>query len=101
MPLRMAEYYLRILRLHKRYPAQVVLYVGEEPLRMNNELRGPGLVFGYRLIDIREFDAEWLLDSDQVGDNIIAVLARVRNSRDAVRRVMERIAKLPEAAERK
>src|SRR5208337_2780519 len=41
MPLRMAEYCLGVFRLFERFPRQVLLYVGEAPLRMESELRGP------------------------------------------------------------
>jgi hypothetical protein len=48
MPLRMAEYCLGVLRLFGKFPRQVVLYVGEAPLGMNDELRGPDLPLGSR-----------------------------------------------------
>ena len=48
MPLRMAEYCLGVFRLFGRFPQQVLLYVGEEPLRMATELRGGGLDFTMR-----------------------------------------------------
>src|SRR2546430_6676615 len=38
MPLRMAEYYLRVFRQFRKFPYQVLLYVGEAPLRMSAEL---------------------------------------------------------------
>jgi hypothetical protein len=38
MPLRMAEYCLGVFRLFERFPRQVLLYVGEAPLRMASEL---------------------------------------------------------------
>jgi len=50
--------------------------------------------FRYRAIDIRELDGERLLESDEVGDNVIAILARLRDHKDAVRRIVERIAGL-------
>src|SRR6266566_8910338 len=40
MALRMAEYCLSIFRLCGKFPRQVLLYVGEPPLRMESELRG-------------------------------------------------------------
>jgi predicted transposase YdaD len=40
LPLRMAEYALRIYRLHQRFPEQFVLYVGNPEMRMPSELRG-------------------------------------------------------------
>jgi len=50
--------------------------------------------FRYRVFDIRELDGERLLESEDVGDNVIAILARLRDHKDAVRRIVERIAGL-------
>jgi hypothetical protein len=91
MPLRMAEYCLGVLRLFGRFPNQVLLYVGEAPLRMDKELRGPNVQFQYGLVDIRGLDGDRLLDSADVGDNIIAILARLRDHKEAVRRIVEKI----------
>ena len=77
MPLRMAEYCLGVYRLFGQFPRQIVLYVGEAPLRMESELRGPDVSFAYRLIDIRTLDGDRLLESGEVGDNVIAILARI------------------------
>jgi hypothetical protein len=90
----MAEYCLGVFRLFGRFPRQVVLYVGEPQLRMENALRGPNVSFWYRLIDIRTLDGDRLLESDAVGDNVIAILARLRDHEGAVRKIVERIAGL-------
>src|SRR5258708_2708690 len=74
MPLRMAEYCLGVYRLFGKFPHQILLYVGETPLRMDSELRGPDVSIHYRAIDIRDLDGDILLRSDQVGDNVIAIL---------------------------
>jgi hypothetical protein len=95
MPLRMAEYFLGILRVFGRFPRQVLLYIGEPPLRMESELRGPDVLFRYRTIDIREIDGDRLLESDGVGDKVIAVLTRLRDRRQALRRIVSRLAGLP------
>jgi hypothetical protein len=99
MPLRMAEYCLRVLRLFGKIPHQVLVYVGEPPLQMEGKLKGPALSYSYRLIDIRELDGERLLKSPRVGDNIVAILTGVPDVRAAVHRVVERIAEL-QAGER-
>src|ERR1039457_1236016 len=99
MPLRMAEYCLGVFRLFGRFPQQVVLYVGEPQHRMESELRGPDMLFQYRLIDIRTLDGERLLESEEVGDNVIAILARLRDHKEAVHKIVQRIAGLA-AAER-
>lgn len=98
MPLRMAEYCLRIYRHLGKFPRQVVLYVGQEPLRMAAELVGPRLSFGYDLTDIRDIDGEALLASDQVGDNVIAVLTRWRSHGTAVQEIVRKVAELEEDA---
>ena len=97
MPLRMAEYCLGVFRLFEKFPRQVLLYVGEAPLRMDKELRGPDVWFRYRAIDIRELDGDRLLESEGVGDNVIAILAQLRDHKDAVRRIVQRIAGLAAA----
>src|ERR1035438_9291853 len=78
MPLRMAEYCLGVFRLFGRFPQQIVLYVGEPQLRMESKLRGPDVLFQYRLIDIRTLDGDRLLESEEVGDNVIVILAGLR-----------------------
>jgi hypothetical protein len=88
MPLRMAEYCLGVYRLFGRFPRQVLLYVGEAPLRMATELRGGGLSFEYQAVDIRSLDGHLLLDSDEVGDNVIAILAHLRDHKEAVRKIV-------------
>ncbi|MGA2114259.1 MAG: hypothetical protein ABSH56_05860 [Bryobacteraceae bacterium] len=55
-----------------------------------SELRGADFWFRYRTIDIRDLDGEQLLV-----DNVIAILARLRDHRDAVRKIVKRIAGLP------
>ncbi|MDQ1469745.1 MAG: hypothetical protein QOJ99_1225 [Bryobacterales bacterium] len=44
------------------------------------------------MVDIREFDAEPFVASPRLGDNILAVLARFTDARDAVKRILEHIA---------
>jgi hypothetical protein len=94
MPFRMMEYCLGVQRLFGQFPRQILLYVGEAPMSMRSELRGPGLSFQYGLIDIRTLNGDRLLESEQLGDNVIAILARLRDDNGAVHRIMERIAGL-------
>ena len=95
--LRMAEYMLGTKRLTGKFPRQVVLYVGEAPLTMPGELRGPDVFIRYRVMDIRELDGEDLLASEDVGDNVIAILTRLRDHKDAIQSIVARIAELPES----
>jgi len=53
MPERMAGYALGAYRRSRRFPRQIVLYVGERALGMKPELAGPRFAFSYELRDIR------------------------------------------------
>jgi hypothetical protein len=94
MALRMAEYCLRVYRVFRKFPAQILLYVGEDPMTMAAGLSAPDLSFRYKTVDIRDLDGARLLESESVGDNIIAVLARLQDQREAVRRIVRKIATL-------
>ena len=98
MPLRMIEYGLGVQRLLGRFPRQILLYVGEAPLRMESDLSGPDLSFRYRLIDIRALDGDRLLESEDVGDNVITILAQLRDDKEAVHKIVGRIAGMTRAA---
>lgn len=97
MAVRMAEYALAVYRRYGEFPRQIVLYVGKAPMRMRTALRGPRMAFGYEAIDARELDGDTLLESADVGDNVIAVLARLQNREAAVGRIVRRIAEATEA----
>ncbi len=97
MPLRMIEYGLGVQRLLGKFPRQILLYVGEAPMRMESELRGGDLSFRYRLIDIRTLNGDRLLESADVGDNVIAILARLRDDKEAVHKIVGRIAGMTRA----
>jgi len=56
MPLRVAEYCLRIYRQLRQFPRQVVLYVGRQRMTMSSEPVGPHLSFRYYLVDLRSVD---------------------------------------------
>lgn len=94
MSLRMAEYCLRVFRLFGKFPHQVLVYVGDAPLHMAAELRGPALDYSYRIVDVRDFNGERLLDSPLGGDNIVAILTRLPDRRASIHRIVKRIAGL-------
>jgi hypothetical protein len=91
----MAEYCLRVYRLYGRFPKQIVLYVGSEPMRMAAELASGGeVLFQYRLVDIRDLDGEALLGSGRPGDNVIAILARLTDRAGAVQQIVGKLSGL-------
>ncbi len=93
MALRMAEYNLQIYRNYDQFARQVVLYVGRKPMQMRAELSGAGHQSSYALVDMRTVDGERLLTSGDIGDNVLAVLARLDNARAAVKRMVVKIAR--------
>ena len=77
MPLRVGIYGLLAVQKHRRKRIrQVVIYMGEAPMRMQDRLDLGGIRVEYQLIDIREFDAEQLIASGNPGDLALAFLAR-------------------------
>ncbi len=94
MPARMAEYALAVRRRFRKMPRQVVLYVGRTPMRMATEFREGRMTHEYEIIDFRKLDAQPFLDSPDVGDNVVAVLGRLRDQRAAVAKIIARIGRL-------
>ena len=76
MPYRQGMYGLMIGQRYRSKVSQVVLYLGPEPLRMEDRVDVGCVQASYRLIDIRQFDAEDLLASGRPGDMALAMLAR-------------------------
>jgi predicted transposase YdaD len=95
MPWRMLEYYPPIRREYGQPPIQVVLYVGYETLNIASKIEEDRLSFSYIVIDIRELDGEPLIESDSPADNLIAILCRVDDVREASRRVLKKLLQLP------
>jgi len=94
MVYRMLDYAIAIESSFGQFPNQMVLYVGEAPLRMERRLESAGsrLSFECAIVDIRELDGEPLLSSASLEDNVIAVLARLSDRQRAVRTILTRIA---------
>ena len=105
MPLRMLEYAVGTYRQFGELPIQIVLYVGEAPLRMTQTLHGPvlatpDLAFRFTLVDFRDLDGNALLKSTHVEANVLAILTRLQDRFQSVRQVLQRIAVLEEPARR-
>ena len=57
MARRQAEYYLGLHRRFDEHVEQVVLYVGEAPMRVRTQFKTVAMRFEFRLLDIRDFPA--------------------------------------------
>jgi hypothetical protein len=94
MPLRMLEYGVGIWRIRGVFPRQILLYVGNDRMRMASGFQSAGIDYRYQLVDIRDLDGEAMLESDSTSDNILALLAGVQDTVTAIRRVLGKIARL-------
>jgi len=93
---RVGVYYLeaRMRRDDDAHIEQIVLYLGKEAMRMRPAIDSPSMRFHFRLIDIGDLDGEELAASGDLGDAMLAVLARVKSRQDAIRGVLDKIGKL-------
>jgi len=92
LPLRMAEYALLVAQIYQRFPELYVLYVGSEPLNMATELVTPCLTCRFQIVDIRDWDAETLLEGKHPADAVLAILGNHSDRPETIRRILQRIA---------
>lgn len=93
MAMRMAEYYLLLVRKYKVPVRQVVLYLGPRRMNMPNRVDHPSMQFSYELRDIRSWNADELLASNSPADHVLALLAGGRpDSLQLIREVVVKIA---------
>jgi len=92
--LRMARYYVEIYQASGRHPRQALVYVGRKKLRMGGHFKSPTLSFRFRVVDLRELNGGRFLDSEHVGDQILTLLMRLKNPREAIRRTLATITTL-------
>jgi len=80
MPWRMLRYYTAIAEKYKTHNIkQLVVYVGNEKLRMKSSLKIKNLVFKYEILDIRQIDCKVLLESPDPMDRLLACLCKVED----------------------
>jgi hypothetical protein len=70
-----------------------VLYVGSERLSMPSELVTPCLTCRFKIIDIRNWEAETLLQGKYPADAVLAILGRHSDRPETIRGILQRILK--------
>ncbi|MEO5357893.1 MAG: hypothetical protein H7844_11430 [Nitrospirae bacterium YQR-1] len=95
MDCRELEYLYLIYCEFRKSIRQLVLYVGDEKVNMRNEIKMPGLHFTYRIIDIRTIDCRDLLESDDPGDNILAILCKTEDADGTIKGILAKLYELP------
>ena len=93
MSYREGIYAFVIGQTYRRPVSQDVLYFGSEEMQMEDHVDVGAAKGSYRLIDIREFDAEALLATRCPGDWALAMLAR--GGVERLRDIFERAKSLP------
>ena len=101
MAARMLHYAAWLLNDEGRFPLQYVFYVGLAELSMPSAVVCEGrIVYRYNLVNVADLDAEPMLASPDVRDNILAVLMRLGDRERALHRILGRIGDLRDASRR-
>lgn len=96
---RAANYHLGLYTLFRVGVPAVVLYVGRQPLRMARVFSTGFLTMEYEVLDVRDFPGEEMLASEDLSDNMLAILTRADRDK-VVDRVLARISELGGEARR-
>ncbi|MBF0338528.1 MAG: hypothetical protein HQL05_11930 [Nitrospirae bacterium] len=91
---RMYLYSALIYNQHKRLPIQIVLYVGNKPLNMKNNMEFGLNRYNYRLVDVRTLDGNKLIDSDDPDDNVLAILCITDDIDGTIKRILAKFSLL-------
>ncbi len=94
MPKRMLKYASLIYESYNEFPNQMVLYVGDRNIKIPSKIKEKNLRYNYEVRDIREFDCSILIESDDIADNIIAVLCNIKNIDRFFSRLREKLLRL-------
>jgi hypothetical protein len=92
MPWCMLEYFYLLCQSYGQLLYQQDLHVGDAALSMAVRLAYPTPSFQYEAIDIRTLDGDTLLASAALEDNLLALLCRLANPREAIQRLLARLA---------
>lgn len=90
IPLRMLDYYVGFHRLFGEHVQQTLLFVGREPLRMDDTFTTPSTRHEFTILNLREMDGTELLASDDWADNEWALLTKTDPER-VIRVVIEKL----------
>jgi predicted transposase/invertase (TIGR01784 family) len=79
MPKRMLKYASLIYENYDEFPKQMVLYVGDRNIKIKSKIKEKNLRYNYEVKDIRQFHCSKLIESDDITDNIIAILCNIKD----------------------
>jgi predicted transposase YdaD len=93
-------YFGLVLRDYHRPPTQIVFWIGDGNIGVTNGLTFANLSYRYRLIDVRELDGDFLLQSPDVGESIFAILCKLNDPLSTIQKILRRILELPPSGQR-
>ena len=93
---RMLDHLAAIRKKYRIVPKQVVLYMGQEPMKMPSVIVqvDPRLEFETEMIDLGNLNAEELLESEKTGDVLLAILNRHTDPKLTLVRILGRLRQL-------
>ncbi|MBF0539717.1 MAG: hypothetical protein HQL03_15860 [Nitrospirae bacterium] len=98
MDWRMHDYFSMIYQEFQRPPNQVLIYVGDEKLRMGKGLNFNNLKYNYTVRDMRAIDCSELSNSEDLSDVILSILCRTDDVVGTLRNILTRALRLEEDA---
>jgi len=94
MPKRMLKYLSLIYDNYETLPLQVVLYIGEEKINIKNYIDGEYLNFSYIVKNIQDIDCIELIESDNINDNVLALLCNIKNFDKILSKLKDKLSKI-------
>jgi len=94
MPQRMLYYALAIQKTHKKFPKQLVIYVGEKEIEIENSLEFNNNYFSYEVKNIKDIDCKPLIESDNINDNILSILCNIKDAEKLFFKLKSKLLKL-------
>ncbi len=94
MPMRMLKYASLIYEHYGEFPKQMVLYIGARKLKIKDKIVTQNLCYNYEVRDISNFNCRELMDSENITDNIIAILCSIKDIDRFYEKLMQKLGKL-------
>ena len=96
MPIRMLYYALLIENKYKKFPNQMVLYLGDKELKTPNSIKNDKLSYSYEVKYIKDLDCEILINSENINDNLLSVLCNVKDINKLLKKLAKKLKSLPD-----
>ncbi|MEO5358259.1 MAG: hypothetical protein H7844_13325 [Nitrospirae bacterium YQR-1] len=88
---RMFLYNALIFHHYDRLPRQIVLYVGDKALNIENKIGN----YSFEIVNIKDIDCSELLESDKPEDIVLAILCKSGNMDVTIAKILEKLSVLP------